>query len=65
MSLLTIVLVLIVVGILLWLVKTYLPIDPPIKNIITVVVVVAVVVWLLQVFGLFDLVSAVHVGRRR
>jgi hypothetical protein len=39
--------------------------DPKIKNIMNIVVVIAVVFWLLQVFGLFDSLSAVHVGRLR
>lgn len=50
MSLLNLVIVLIVVGILLWLVNTYLPLDPKIKQILNVVVVVVVVLWLLGLF---------------
>lgn len=65
MSLIGLVVVLIVVGVLLWLVNTYIPLDPKIKNIINIVVVIAVVLWLLQVFGLLDSISAVHVGRLR
>jgi hypothetical protein len=42
-----------VVGLLLWLINTYVPMDGKIKNIINVVVVVAVVLWLLSVFGVF------------
>jgi hypothetical protein len=65
MPLLTVLVVLIVVGVLLWLVQTYIPMAQPIKNIMIAVVVIAVVLWLLQVFGLLDAVSAVHVGRVR
>ena len=65
MSLVSLVVVLIVVGVLLWLVNSYIPMDGKIKNILNVVVVVAVVLWLLQAFGLFDSISAVHVGRLR
>ena len=54
MSLLTILLVLIVVGVILWLVNTYIPMDRKIKNILNAVVVIMVVVWLLQAFDLFD-----------
>jgi hypothetical protein len=45
---------LIVVGVLLWLVNTYIPMDRKIKNILNVVVIIAVVFWLLRAFGLLD-----------
>jgi hypothetical protein len=54
MSLVTIVISLIVVGVLLWLVNTYIPMDGKIKKIINIVVVVVVVLWLLNVFGVLD-----------
>ena len=54
MSLVTIVISLIVVGVLLWLVNTYIPMDGKIKKIINIVVVVVVVLWLLNVFGVMD-----------
>jgi hypothetical protein len=54
MSLVSIVISLIVVGVLLWLVNTYIPMDGKIKRIINIVVVVVVVLWLLNVFGVLD-----------
>jgi hypothetical protein len=54
MSLITIVITLIVVGVLLWLVNTYIPMDGKIKKILNIVVVVVVVLWLLNVFGVLD-----------
>jgi hypothetical protein len=51
MPLLTIVLVLVVAGVLLWLVNNYIPMQRTIKNILNVVIVIVVVVWLLNVFG--------------
>jgi len=54
MPLLTLIITLIVVGVLLWLVNSYIPMDGKIKNIINIVVVLVVVVWLLQVFGVLD-----------
>jgi hypothetical protein len=51
MSLIHLILVLIVVGVLLWLVNTYIPMDRKIKQILNIVVVIVVVLWLLQVFG--------------
>ncbi|MEI7790237.1 MAG: Thivi_2564 family membrane protein [Alphaproteobacteria bacterium] len=63
MPLLTIVVVLIVVGVLLWLVNTYIPMDGKIKSILNAVVVIAVVIWLLQAFGLLGDLSAIRVGK--
>jgi len=51
MSLITVVLTLIVVGVLLWLINTYIPMAASIKSILNFVVVVAVVLWLLYGFG--------------
>jgi hypothetical protein len=59
MSLLTVLLVLVVVGVILWLVNTYIPMDRKIKNILNVVVVILVIVWLLQAFGLLDSIKNV------
>ncbi len=52
---------LIVIGILLWLVNAYLPMDAKIKNILNIVVVVCVVLWLLNSFGVFHHVNNVPV----
>ena len=51
MTLITMVIYLIIVGVLLWLINQYIPMAPPIKTIINVVVVIVVVLWLLRVFG--------------
>ena len=48
---------LIVIGILLWLVNTYIPMDQKIKTILNVVVVICVVLWLLSVFGVLGAVD--------
>jgi hypothetical protein len=61
MSLLTILLVLIVAGVLLWLVNNYIPMDGKIKQIFNVVVVIVVIVWLLKVFGLFNYLKDLHI----
>src|SRR5580765_6262078 len=63
MPLLTLVIVLIVVGVLLWLVNTYIPMDGKIKSILNAVVVIAVVIWLLQVFGLLGPLQNIKIGR--
>ncbi len=51
MPLVTLVIILVVVGVLLWLVNTYIPMDGTIKQILNVIVVICVVVWLLSAFG--------------
>ena len=63
MPLITLVVVLIIVGVLLWLVNTYIPMDGKIKNILNIVVVIAVVLWLLSVFGVLGSLDTVRIGR--
>ncbi len=61
MPLFTILIVLVVTGVILWLVNTYIPMDVKIKRIFNVVVVVVVIIWLLKVFGLFAYLMNIHV----
>ena len=61
MPILTILLVLVVVGVILWLVNAYIPMDSKIKSILNVVVVILVIIWLLQAFGLFSSVKNIRV----
>jgi hypothetical protein len=63
MPFMNIVVVLIVVGVLLWLVNTYIPMDGKIKSILNAVVVIVVVVWLLQAFGVMGSLNSIHIGR--
>lgn len=49
--LINLIVTLIVVGLLLWLVNNYIPMDGKIKSILNVVVVIAVIIWLLRMFG--------------
>jgi hypothetical protein len=60
--LLNILLTLIVVGVLLWLINRFIPMQGTIKSILNAVVVIVVVLWLLQTFGLFNSLSTIHVG---
>ena len=62
MPLLQILIVLVVVGVLLWLVNSYIPMQGAIKSILNAVVVIAVVLWLLNIFGLFHNLSGVRIG---
>jgi hypothetical protein len=62
MPLLQVLEVLVVVGVLLWLVNRFIPMQGTIKSILNGVVVIAVVLWILNVFGLFQSLSRIHVG---
>jgi hypothetical protein len=54
MSLVSLIVTLVVIGVLLWLINTYIPMDGKIKKILNVVVVVCVVIWLLVAFGVIN-----------
>lgn len=58
MPLINIVIALIVVGVALWLINTYIPMASSIKTILNVVVVVATVVWVLQAVGIWGRVTS-------
>ena len=62
MSLVSLVITLIVIGVLLWLINNYIPMDAKIKSILNIVVVVAVVLWLLNLLGLMDSLRGIRVG---
>ena len=62
MPLLQVVMVLIVVGVLLWLINRFIPMQGTIKSILNAVVIIVVVLWLLNVFGLFHSLSNIRVG---
>jgi len=63
MPLINLILVLVVVGVILWLVNSYIPMDGKIKQILNIVVVIAVVLWLLSAFGLLGGLKTIHVGQ--
>ena len=63
MPLINLLLILVVVGVVLWLVNTYLPMDPKIKTILNIVVVIVVVIWLLRAFGILGSLSQFRIGR--
>ena len=63
MSLISLAVTLIVIGVLLWLVNTYIPMDGKIKKILNVVVVICVVVWLLFAFGILNHSGNIRIPR--
>jgi hypothetical protein len=62
MPLVTLVIYLIIVGVLLWLINNFIPMDRKIKQIINVLVIVVVIVWLLQVLGVMGPLNRIRVG---
>ncbi len=62
MPLLQILIVLVVVGVLLWLVNNFIPMQSTIKSILNGIVVIATVLWLLNIFGVLHSLSRIHVG---
>lgn len=54
MPIVTVLITLVIAGVILWLINTYVPMDRKIKSIFNAVVVIIVIIWLLQVFGLLD-----------
>ena len=65
MPLINLLITLVVVGVLLWLVNNYIPMDAKIKNILNIVVVIAVVLWLLSAFGVLGPLSSYRVSLQR
>ncbi len=61
MPIVTVIVVLIVVGLVLWLINNYIPMDSKIKTILNVVVVIVVIIWLLKAFGLLSQLTNIKV----
>ena len=63
MPLIHLIVVLVVVGVILWLINNYIPMDRKIKSILNIVVVIVVIIWLLSVFGVIGSLSGLRVGK--
>lgn len=61
MPLLSILIAIIVVGVLLWIINSFIPMDHKIKQIFNIVVVIALVIWLLKAFGVFTYLTNVQI----
>jgi hypothetical protein len=61
MPILTIIIVILVVGVLLWLINSFIPMQRTIKGILNAVVVIILVVWLLKVFGVLDSLQNIQI----
>lgn len=62
MPLVNIIVTLVVVGVILWLINTYVPMAASIKKILNVVVIIVVILWLLQAFGILSSGTGIRVG---
>jgi uncharacterized BrkB/YihY/UPF0761 family membrane protein len=60
MPVIQLVITLIVLGLIMWLVNTYIPMPPPVKTVINVVIVLAICLWLLSAFGIGNYVIPVR-----
>ena len=63
MPLIQLVIVLAVVGLILWVINSYIPMQATMKKILNAVVVIAVIFWLLNVFGIIGALQGIHMGR--
>jgi hypothetical protein len=61
MDLITLIIVIVVIGVLLWAINTYVPMDAKIKNILNIVVVLVLVLWILSLF--IGHLPNIHIGR--
>jgi hypothetical protein len=63
MPLIQLVIVLVVVGVILWVINNYIPMQSTIKSLLNAVVVIAVIIWLLSAFGLIGDISRIRIGK--
>ena len=61
MSLISVVVLLVVIGVILWLVNTYIPMDGKIKQVLNVLVLIVVCIWLVQSFGILGDVNGIRI----
>jgi formate hydrogenlyase subunit 4 len=63
MPLTQLLIVLVVVGVVLWVINAYIPMQSTIKKILNVVVIIVVFIWLLSVFGFIGKLSTIRIGK--
>ncbi|MGD0290222.1 MAG: Thivi_2564 family membrane protein [Candidatus Binataceae bacterium] len=61
MTLVGIIVVLVVVGLIMWLINTYIPMAGAIKSLLNIVVFIVVLIWILQTFGLIGPINGMHI----
>mgnify|MGYP001582446877 CR=1 FL=1 len=63
MNLLSVIIVLVIIGILMYLINAFIPMDSSIKRILNVVVIVFLVIWMMTAFGLMEPLSTIKIGK--
>ncbi|MDW7773663.1 MAG: Thivi_2564 family membrane protein [Desulfobulbaceae bacterium] len=63
MPLIQLIIVLVIVGLVLWVINSYIPMQSTIKKILNIVVIIVVIIWLLGVFGVIGDISTIRIGR--
>jgi len=63
MPLIQLIIVLVIVGVVLWVINSYIPMQSTIKKILNVVVIIVVILWLLSVFGFIGDISTIRIGK--
>jgi len=63
MSLVSLIIVLVVLGLVMWLINAFIPMDATIKRILNIAVVVFLIIWLMQAFGLLGPLGNLRIGR--
>jgi hypothetical protein len=63
MPLVNIVLIIVAVGLVMWLINTYIPMAAAIKSLLNVVVFVVVLIWILRIFGVVGEIPGVHIPK--
>lgn len=61
MPLITIVIVLCVIGLILWAINKYIPMQSTMKRILNVVVIIITIIWLLSAFGVLGSINTIHI----
>lgn len=62
MPLINLIITLVVVGVLLWLINSFIPMQSTMKKILNVVVIIVVIIWLLSAFGVLGPISGIRIG---
>ena len=62
MSLISLIIIIVAIGVILWAVNTYIPMEPNIKKLLNVVVIVVLVLWVLSAIGLLPELASIRVG---
>jgi VIT1/CCC1 family predicted Fe2+/Mn2+ transporter len=61
-SILSVILVIVVVGFLLWLINRFIPMQSTVRSILNGLVIILLVLWLLDLFGLINVLNHTRVG---